>query len=89
MTLPQPPNQSRFSGIANLIMICHAPPYNTELDRVQEGVHAGSRSVQQFIESSQPEYYFCGHIHEAEGREIRIGKTVARNVGKKGYLLEI
>ena len=45
--------------------------------------------VKQFIESSQPEYYFCGHIHEAEGRQIRIGKTTAINVGKRGYLLEV
>jgi len=80
---------SRFSGIPNLIMIGHAPPYGAELDRVREGVHAGSRSVKQFIESSQPEYYFCGHIHEAEGRQIRIGKTTAINVGKRGYLLEV
>jgi uncharacterized protein len=80
---------SRFMGIENLIMICHAPPYGTELDRVREGVHAGSQSMKYFIESSQPEYFFCGHIHEAEGKQIRIGKTIAINVGKRGYLLEL
>jgi len=80
---------SRFAGVPNLIMICHAPPYGAELDRVREGVHAGSRSVKQFIESSQPDYFFCGHIHEAEGRQIRMGKTTAINVGKRGYLLEL
>jgi Icc-related predicted phosphoesterase len=80
---------SRFMGIENLIMICHAPPYGTELDRVREGLHAGSQSMKYFIESSQPEYFFCGHIHEAEGRQIRMGKTTAVNVGKRGYLLEI
>jgi len=80
---------SRFTGIENLIMICHAPPYGTELDRVREGVHAGSQSMKYFIESSQPEYFFCGHIHEAEGKQIRIGKTTAINVGKRGYLLEL
>jgi len=53
------------------------------------GVHGGSRSVRKFIDSAQPDYFFCGHIHEGEGREIRIGKTVARNVGKRGYLLEL
>jgi len=80
---------SRFMGIENLIMICHAPPYGTELDRVREGVHGGSQSMKYFIESSHPDYFFCGHIHEAEGRQIQIGKTTAINVGKRGYLLEL
>jgi Icc-related predicted phosphoesterase len=80
---------SRFTGVDNLIMICHAPPYGTDLDRVREGLHAGSESVKYFIDSTQPEYFFCGHIHEAEGKEIRMGKTTAINVGKRGYLLEL
>ena len=80
---------NKFAGIERLILICHAPPYGTELDRVHEGLHAGSRSVFEFIQANQPEYFFCGHIHEAEGKQVRIGKTVGTNVGKRGYLLEI
>ena len=79
---------SRFAGLEPLVMVCHAPPYGTALDRVKEGVHAGSRAVREFIEAHQPLYLFCGHIHEAEGVEIQIGRTRAVNVGKKGYLLE-
>jgi len=79
----------RFAGFDRLIMICHAPPYGTELDRVREGVHGGSLSIKYFIESRRPDYFFCGHIHEAEGRQIQIGKTTAINVGKRGYLLEV
>jgi Icc-related predicted phosphoesterase len=45
--------------------------------------------VREFIEREQPRYFFCGHIHEAEGVEERLGATVGRNVGKRGYLLEI
>ena len=37
----------------------------------------------------QPEYFFCGHIHEAAGASVEIGKTHARSVGKAGYLLEL
>ena len=80
---------SQFAGIEKLILICHAPPYGTELDRVHEGLHAGSRSVLEFIEANQPGHFFCGHIHEAEGEQVRIGKTVGVNVGKRGYLLEL
>ena len=59
------------------------------LDRIHDGLHAGSRAVREFIERVQPAHFFCGHIHEAEGVVIQIGATRAMNVGKKGYLLEI
>jgi uncharacterized protein len=78
-----------FAGLRPLVLICHAPPLDTPLDRIREGLHAGSRSVREFIEKERPEHFFCGHIHEAEGQVFQIGPTVARNVGKKGYLLEI
>jgi Icc-related predicted phosphoesterase len=80
---------AKFASLDPLILICHAPPYGTALDQIRPGLHAGSRAVREFIEKSQPQYFFCGHIHEAEGVEIRIGRTVARNVGKAGYLLEL
>ncbi len=79
----------RFTGIDPLVLVCHAPPYGTALDRIQAGLHAGSRAVRDFIAKEQPAYFFCGHIHEAEGVDIQIGRTRAWNVGKKGYLLEL
>ena len=78
----------RFAELKPEILICHAPPFETALDRIKPGLHAGSRAVRDFIEKLQPEYFFCGHIHEAEGQVIEMGKTRAQNVGKKGYLLE-
>jgi Icc-related predicted phosphoesterase len=78
-----------FADFSPLVLICHAPPYGTALDQVRQGLHAGSRSVLEFIETHQPEYFFCGHIHEAEGRSIRIGRTRAYNVGKAGHLLKL
>jgi hypothetical protein len=80
---------SHFAGINPLILICHCPPKDTPLDRVRDGVHAGSTAVKDFIDQNQPTYFFCGHIHEAAGVEVELGKTRARNVGKKGYLLDI
>jgi Icc-related predicted phosphoesterase len=71
------------------VLICHAPPLNTDLDRIKAGLHAGSRAVREFIEKYQPANFFCGHIHEAEGSVIQMGATRAQNVGKKGYLLEL
>ena len=71
------------------VLICHAPPIDTDLDRIKAGLHAGSRAVREFIEKHQPAYFFCGHIHEAEGSVIQMGATRAQNVGKQGYLLEL
>jgi Icc-related predicted phosphoesterase len=80
---------SKFDSLKPLVMICHCPPLHTTLDRVHDGLHAGSRAVMEFIERAQPLHFFCGHIHEAEGAVVQIGPTRAMNVGKKGYLLEI
>ena len=78
-----------FADLSPLVLVCHAPPYGTALDLVKPGLHAGSTAVGDFIERSQPAHFFCGHIHEAEGVSIEIGRTRARNVGKKAYLLEL
>ena len=78
-----------FEKLHPLVLICHAPPFDTALDRIRDGIHGGSRSVRDFIDRHQPEHFFCGHIHEAEGVRIEMGKTHAVNVGKRGYLLEL
>jgi len=80
---------SPFAKRNRLVLICHAPPHGTALDLIRDGVHGGSRSVREFIDRHQPERFFCGHIHEAEGAEVTLGKTKAVNVGKRGYLLEL
>ena len=79
---------AKFASLDPLVLICHAPPYDTALDRIHEGLNGGSRAVREFIEARQPRQFFCGHIHEAEGVVVQMGATRAQNVGKKGYLLE-
>ena len=78
-----------FAALRPLVLICHCPPRDTALDRIREGLHAGSSSVHEFIDRNQPRYFFCGHIHEAEGAAIEMGATHAVNAGKRGYLLEL
>lgn len=72
-----------------LILVCHCPPFQTALDRMRQFRHGGSTAVREFLASRQPEYFFCGHIHEAEGAAERLGITKAMNVGKGGYLLDL
>src|SRR5579863_7711275 len=57
----------KFAKLEPQVLICHAPPLNTALDCIRTGLHAGSQAVREFIEKHQPRYFFCGHIHEAEG----------------------
>jgi Icc-related predicted phosphoesterase len=79
----------KFAELTPLVLVCHAPPYDTALDQIRPGLHAGSRSVREFIEKYQPAHFFCGHIHEAQGMTIEMGRTRAQNVGKAGHLLEL
>ncbi|MGL4986762.1 MAG: metallophosphoesterase family protein [Treponemataceae bacterium] len=51
--------------LANLILITHQPPKNTNLDKTRNGMHVGSKNIRSFIEKHQPLAVICGHIHEA------------------------
>ena len=77
-----------FAGLTPLILVCHCPPYGTELDRVGSR-HLGSEAIAAFLRENQPKWFFCGHIHETEGVATRIGRTTGINAGKRGYLLEL
>jgi len=72
------------------IMVPHAPPINTKVDMVGNGVHVGSMSVRKIIEKYQPQLCITGHIHEAKGSD-KIGNTVIMNPGelKGGGYIEI
>lgn len=78
-----------FAGLSPLVMICHAPPADTRLDEAAPGRHYGSTAVREFIDAHQPDWFLCGHIHEAWGRQDLIGRTRAVNAGRNGYLLEL
>ncbi len=78
------------------ILVCHQPPYGI-LDKVNfpgvpkgwKGKHAGSKIILNYIKKYQPKYVFCGHIHEGEGIEDKIGKTKVIQVGRKGKIIEV
>jgi len=78
------------------ILVCHQPPYGF-LDKVTfkgvpkqwKGKHAGSKTILNYVRKKQPQYVFCGHIHEGEGR-AKIGKTEVYNLGVAGHkIIEI
>lgn len=73
-----------------LIFVSHSPPYQTRLDRLQNGKHVGSRAVRAAIEKYQPALCITGHIHESKG-EDSINNTPVYNPGmlKRGGWLTI
>ena len=70
----------RRPNIEKYILVTHAPPHKTKLDRVFFGLHVGSKAIREFIEYFTPDLAICGHIHEARGVDC-IGKTVVINPG--------
>jgi uncharacterized protein len=68
------------------ILMTHAPPHNTKLDKIIDG-HCGNKSVRNFIIKSKPDIAFSGHIHENNGKEDKIGKTRVINPGPYGKIV--
>jgi hypothetical protein len=77
---------SKCSGTERIILVSHAPPFNTKLDLAFNGKHIGSLSVRGFVEEKKPLAVFCGHVHEARGID-RIDGTIILNPGsaRRGY----
>jgi len=75
-----------------LILVSHAPPKNSEADKVRGGQHVGSVAVRNFIEKYNPLAVICGHIHESKSIS-EIEKTLCINPGPmahdSGALLKI
>jgi Icc-related predicted phosphoesterase len=84
--------------LTNAILLLHAPPYQTRLDRaaldgqsidhVPLDVHVGSIAIRRLIEQHQPRLTLHGHIHESarltgDWRE-RIGRTYCFSAAHDG-----
>ncbi|MCW1296143.1 MAG: metallophosphoesterase [Candidatus Parvarchaeota archaeon] len=79
---------SSFLNLNKIVLVTHNPPYKTKLDHLL-GMHTGSKSIRDFIESADVEICICGHIHEHAGEEDFVKKTKVINAGKKGVVIEL
>jgi Icc-related predicted phosphoesterase len=79
--------KNKFKG-KNLILVTHAPPYSTKLDRIGTS-SAGNKSIRKFIESYSPVLSISGHLHENSGKDDKIGNTLLVNPGPFGKLIRI
>ncbi len=89
--------------LSEAIVLFHAPPYNTALDRaaldgvvvdhVPVDLHIGSIAIRKFIEERQPLVTLHGHVHESArltGRwRDRIGRTHAFTAAHDGPELAV
>ncbi len=71
-----------------LISFTHAPPYGTNLDKLNSLGYRGNKSIRKFIEDLNPLIHFCGHLHESAGKEDKIKNTRIINPGE-GKLIKI
>jgi Icc-related predicted phosphoesterase len=62
------------------ILVSHVPPFNTQVDKLHNGKHVGSKAIRTVIEKYQPDLCITGHIHEAKGKD-KILKTPIYNHG--------
>lgn len=69
------------------VLVTHSPPRG-HLDTAH-GRHLGSRAVLSAIERSRPVVTLCGHVHQCQGEEARIGDTRVLNLGPRGILLDL
>lgn len=51
------------------VLISHAPPKDSSLDKGFAGIHGGSQAVRDFIEENKIDLCICGHMHESGGEE--------------------
>ncbi|HIH36140.1 MAG TPA: metallophosphoesterase [Methanosphaera sp.] len=77
-------NLNKYSDILSsdsfTILVTHAPPLDTNADKIGSGAHVGSSGVRKIIEETQPTLNVCGHVHESIGQD-KIGNTVVVNPG--------
>ncbi|NQU79150.1 metallophosphoesterase family protein [Candidatus Woesearchaeota archaeon] len=70
------------------IMVTHIHPSETKIEKFSDFV-PGSDAVKKAVQTFKPDILLCGHVHEAEGLEEKIGKTRVVNVGRKGKIIII
>jgi Icc-related predicted phosphoesterase len=70
------------------IMVTHIHPTETKIEKFSKFV-PGSDAVKKAVETFKPDILLCGHVHEAEGLEEKLGKTRVINVGRKGKIIKV
>ncbi|MCC7574317.1 metallophosphoesterase [Candidatus Woesearchaeota archaeon] len=78
-----------ISDFSRVILVTHAPPFETCLDEIQKGVFVGNDSIKRFVLSSKPLVVVSGHIHETSGLVCNLDGVLLINPGPEGVIVEL
>ncbi|MBW3017928.1 metallophosphoesterase [Candidatus Woesearchaeota archaeon] len=83
----------RIKKLPKKIMVTHVHPADSVIEKFSKTAGIipmdGSSGLKKAIDQFKPDILICGHVHEAEGIEEKIGNTTVINVGKKGKIIEL
>jgi len=77
------------------IMVTHTPPTSTKMEKLShmfigtDKLDVASKGVEKAVRTFKPDLLICSHLHESEGIEEILDKTLVINVGRKGKIIEI
>ncbi|MFH1209385.1 MAG: metallophosphoesterase [archaeon] len=72
-----------------IILITHAPPFDTAIDYLPRLGNRGNKSFRNFIDELNPLLCVSGHFHENSGKSFKLKETILVNPGPLGKLIEI
>jgi len=77
----------RIKYLKKKIMVTHEHPRDSKIEKTFG--FEGSDVIRKAIDNFKPDIVLCGHVHEAQGLEEKIGKTRVINVGRKGKIIRL
>ena len=77
-----------IEGTKKKVMVTHLHPSGTILERFSQFV-SGSPAVRAAIDRFKPDILLCGHVHEAQGIEEKVGDTRVINVSRSSVILDL
>jgi Icc-related predicted phosphoesterase len=90
------PDEDMFTYLANgfryvkgakkKIMVTHIHPKGSMIEKFS---FPGSEAVTKAVYELKPDIHICGHIHEMEGFEEKMGNTRIICVGARGKIIEV
>lgn len=72
-----------------LIMMTHAPPYRTKLDKLPMYGYVGNKSINIAVKELKPKILLCGHLHEHFHQKDKLYNTILINPGPDGTLITL
>jgi len=72
------------------VLVTHMRPSGSAIEKMIPRLkYSGSDAIREAIRKFHPAVNICGHIHEAEDLEEKIGKTLVIGTGPEGKIIEI